>query len=578
MNNIAFNDEKIKLLAQIQKSLCDLEPNATDESIDEIISKIPTIYFTEKDNLMIICELFAIYTRNKFKSTKNNSIRLFGKIMEPIKAYLKNESSFFWNIFGGIYSFKLWMFQEGLISIETIIQSVKKDQTSSIIDFFFPEIIERHPEIFEKELKYKMKKKISEDDIINFKKIRKKYFQWIKKSGDYNDLSYKEIETNELRLSIKRDDIELFQKLFSNLKLSTNSKIKESLIENFLYFPKDMTLLEYAIEYDAIKIVKFLMSKNNIITDGEIYCAISSNDHEMVKTIESKNKEIFSKLSLSNSISNWNNEVTRYTLNKNKKYDYIQQRDAQINDFDDLMNIFSNTFFYCNFMFFESTLVPFMKNNQYFIDQNINEILFTTFSEHSCFFTKIFFMHPNVDINYYSKNKHHTFLGKAICEENLKAVKLLLNHPDIDPNKLANNIFTPLILGCGSYCCIEIIKQICRHPKFNINLRDKRYHLRAYEISLLRGNIYASQFLFDNFPDFICDSEISIIYNSIQQHYLMTLKIFLAYYKNIKYTEIINSIRVNYSRSKSYNEEIIEEFKQMYSEIMKSKIECVKYI
>lgn len=64
-----FQDEKrIKSYAQIQKSLCLLEQNSDDDKINEVIQKIPKEFLTQKDNLMILCQLFVIFIKNKFST------------------------------------------------------------------------------------------------------------------------------------------------------------------------------------------------------------------------------------------------------------------------------------------------------------------------------------------------------------------------------------------------------------------------------------------------------------------------------------------------------------------------------
>ena len=122
MNTIFTDKDKIKIFSQIQENLTHLESNSDEESIDLIIQQIPPQYLDQKDDLMTICSIFGYYSRNNNKNKIGNVVKLFTKIIKPIKKHLKNETSFIWNIFGSIFYLKRWMHEEGLFSIEYIIQ------------------------------------------------------------------------------------------------------------------------------------------------------------------------------------------------------------------------------------------------------------------------------------------------------------------------------------------------------------------------------------------------------------------------------------------------------------------------
>ena len=249
MDLIFSDDSKIKLFAQIQDCLALLESNSKDEPIDLIIQQIPKSYLDQQDDLMIICTIFAYYGRNNIKNRIGNTVKLFKKIMDPIKKHLQNESTFIWNIFGSIYYLKLFMYKEGLISIEYIIQRALSDDTFMIAKYFSPEIKEKEPEIFEKEFKEKIQPQFTEEYINEFKELRNKHFKWLCESNDFNDPIYREIEKNQLRLAIKTDDIDSFQSILSNSNIPINSKIQESILENVYYDPHEVSLIDFARAY-----------------------------------------------------------------------------------------------------------------------------------------------------------------------------------------------------------------------------------------------------------------------------------------------------------------------------------------
>ena len=199
MENLFNNKTKTDIFKQIQYDLLELQENADDEEINNIFEKIPPDFLNNKDDIMIICQLFAYYSRNNCRTKKGNVIKLLEKIIEPMKIHLQDESSFFWFIFGG-----LWLYEEGLISIEKIINATRQDDSLKVTEYFLPEIIEKETEIFEKEIKNKFEPiKYTKEYINEFKELRKKHFKWLRNSGDFHDPSYLEIEKNPLRLSIK---------------------------------------------------------------------------------------------------------------------------------------------------------------------------------------------------------------------------------------------------------------------------------------------------------------------------------------------------------------------------------------
>ena len=87
MEHIPIDESKINIYAKIQDSLCELLPNSSDESIDEIINQIPQNYLTQKEDLMMICQLFAYYSRNFTQNIKGNAIKLIERILKYMKIY-----------------------------------------------------------------------------------------------------------------------------------------------------------------------------------------------------------------------------------------------------------------------------------------------------------------------------------------------------------------------------------------------------------------------------------------------------------------------------------------------------------
>lgn len=566
MENILNDALKIKFYAQLQKDLCNLKPNSSEEEITTlIINQIPETTFQHKDELMIICQLFAYYPRNNSKSVRRNAFKLFEKIMDPIKNLLQGESSFFWHIFGGLYYFKQYMYEEGLISIEKIVQEAIYDNTKAVAEFFLPEIVEKCPEIYEKEIKYQMQRQYSADDIEKFKELRKKHLKWLRESNDYFDPLYREIETDQLRYCIKTDDIDTFQTIVSNLNLSINSKIKESILENSYLQPAEVSFIDFAIEFNSIKIFKYLIMNDAKIEMESVFNAIRNRNYEMIHLVESKNEQKFIDFALSDSISCWNYELILYSIENYENF--FDDEEISSENVEKALDIMSDLCYSINFQFLESIYLPFLKNHSKFVHENINEILFCTIQDQSGYFTKEFMKYPGIDVNYHSPLENNkSLLCKAIQQKNKNAVFLFLSHPEIELGKAGCDYAFPFQFACGAHADVDIIQMICNHPKFDINWRDNLFHFTAFDICILRDNFYTIEFILNRFPDYDEDLFLSFFMHCLTRQQFLVLKLILEFTskKNEgKIKNIIDSLPKNPEFNGNKNEimQIMQELK-----------------
>ncbi|KAK8883618.1 hypothetical protein M9Y10_042713 [Tritrichomonas musculus] len=569
-----FKDEtKIKIYKQIQNNLCLLDRHSSDEHIINLINQIPENFFTQKDDLKMICALFSNYGRIKSHPYKQNTIKLFEKIMSPIKKYLQDESDFFWMIFGDVFYFKLWMYEEGLISIEHIIHTIQSRREPEATEYFLPEIIENAYEIYEKEISFQFKTAHSKKWINEFKELRRKHFKWMKESNDFNDPLYKEIEKDPLRLSIKTDDIENFQRILSNTNMSINSKIRESILENYLISPKEMKIVDYVIQYNASKIFKFLIINDVEMTDNLITGSFSNNNYEILHFIESKFPSTFGKYSLFGAISYWSNDLTEYALN-NYNFEYLVKEGAKIEDKESLLMIIGQTFYRYNFDFLESILLPFLRKNSEFLNENIYDIIPNTIKDMTCFFFREFMKHPMIDINHhYEEDDGFTLLNYAVKKNNTKAVEILLENRNLDINNYGFKDFSTFQFGCISFANMKIIRMICNHPNFNVKMTDGRNRVTAFPLAVNKGNFYVVKYIMDTFTDFNTCSYIVLFFNCLANRNLFTLKILLDFYLNniekVECSRLTNQIRNAFHTSITYREEFINDFSEIFDEVDK---------
>lgn len=585
MTKLFLDNQKIETISKIQVSLLSLNENSTKEEIDEIINLIPSNMLTQKDDLMIICQLVVSYIRRVPMIKVKNGIELLQQLMPHLKELLQDESNFFWVISGGLNFLRLWFGQKELIDFEQVITSSEADKTGTIIEFFLPEIIETDKEIYEKELKYIHSVPYTKDSLFQFKKLREKYFNWIQFSGDFKDPSYLEIEKDKLRLSIKLDDIDSFQKILSNTNLSVNSYIQESVLENRLIRPQKVTLLTYAIEHNSMQIVKFLIMNEADVQPIDVNFAISNKNYELVHILESKLKDEFTKCSLLRSISNWNEEMIEYSLN-NFNHDYLTKRGVPFEKVDEIFNIFCETFFSSNFQFFKSTLLPFISKNEKFVSENIHEIAEASFLDQSGYFAIEFMKHPSFDVNYHFNDINgSSLLMKAVQNKNNKIIELLLKNPKLDINQFAYNSMTIFHVACRSNLNIKAFELICNHPKIDINITNDSAIFAGYKLLASCGNFLQMSCLFDKFPDsLIFDDFQEILFQCLTRRHLIGAKLLLIYIfrmnqinrrkrrnnKNIKKVTkygVLNDFVRKFVLRPNYNIEYRKELKQIMNEL-----------
>lgn len=157
-----------------------------------------------------------------------------------------------------------------------------------------------------------------------------------------------------------------------------------------------------------------------------VYFVIKNGNYELIHLFESKMNVVFKFDSLRSSIKSWNFEMTEYALNNHDNYEFLQK-----NDLNNENNIIVNANVLVllnnlnsNFVFLDSVLIPFLRNNPEFInDKNIYNIIHATLGDMTCFLAKEFFQYPNLNVNYYSNEFNSNFIGQAIQVDNSNAVE-----------------------------------------------------------------------------------------------------------------------------------------------------------
>lgn len=569
--NIQKYRNLINEYAEIQRKLLDLKPNSSDQDIQEFINQIPQNLLTQKDSLMMICQLFAHYAKYTSPLIRGNAIKLFEKIMSTIKKLLQDQSSFFYKVFGGLFYFKLIMYEENLLTIDYLIMSILRYKSSLEAEYFLPEIIKERPEVFDKEIKYLIKCPYTDEYIQKLIEKRQKHIQWIRTSCDFHDPLYKEIETDKLRLSIKTDDFDTFQKILSNLNLSVNSKISESIFDNYFEIPREIYLIELVINYNAINIFKFMIMNDVKISEELNFAAISLRNTEMIHLIESEMNEKFVKNSLFNAIGCWNTDMLEYSID-HSEFNFLDNGEVT-SEYDEVMlKIVLSTFLTNNFIFMETFLLPFLEKNERFINENFNDIALLSIVDLSCFYFSEFLKDPKIDINYKSKYYNNmTFLGNSIIESNVKAIETLFQFPNLDINSVAVGSFSGFQCACKYFSEMKVVDLFLKNPSLNIKYIDERFHLNAFGISVAFGNFYFLQKILDiKFFSNICSSTLQSF--CVWNHHFYLFKILTKKLFEIKHVEnpdiYKQRIIIELQRTGKYKQEYEEIIMQICNEIL----------
>ena len=429
------------------------------------------------------------------------------------------------------------MHQEGLISINNIIQAINFSKTGNILEYFYPEIIEEEPEAYLKEYRFRLQKIYSDEEITEFKEKRRKHFQWLRESGDFHDPFYSEIEQDQLRLSIKHDDISKFQTIISNLNISINSKISENVYERCTDL-SDFSLIEFAVQFNAIKIFKFLVMNGAEINTHLVPFVIQQENYEMIHIVRDKLKTDFYQFSLAPSIRFWKMDILEFLID-NYYNVYMQKKEINEETRQSLLTVTACTFISENFIFFEMFLIPFFIEKSSFLIENLPIITSFTLYDLSCFFFKEFIKHPNLDVNSIFK-ENQCILKKAVNELNVEAVKILLKMPEI---KFPEDGTSPFVIAC----CIDFNLEIVHHLYEFMVEKSVSYDLQQKMQTInhcgFYGNVNALYFLIDKFPEIIPVISKSLLSSGIVEKQFRVVKILLKKLcENRGYTEILNRI------------------------------------
>lgn len=248
-------------------------------------------------------------------------------------------------------------------------------------------------------------------------------------------------------------------------------------------------------------------------------------------------------------------------------------KEKDIEKFDEMNEKLLNithiyTFNSSNFIFFDSFLLPFLKNHPNFVKNCIYQIINYSLLDQSCFFFTKFIKYNGIDLNHYSiETKNTTILIHAIQYKNERAIEMLLKNPKVNINEMGGLSIYPFIVACTMHCDLKVVKMFCDHPNFNVNMKCKKTN--TFQILLTQGCSFALDFLIQKYPNMEKAPFAAYCNVCMKINRLVNLKIFIKYQLTIESKdEVIKHLKTAASFG-GFNENYFKIFLSIVDELTK---------
>lgn len=309
---------------------------------------------------------------------------------------------------------------------------------------------------------------------------------------------------------IASDNIEEFKKLVIDPNFDKNKTIGCNLYNKVS--DKSMSLIQYAANRGSLNIFKYLYINDADLSDIMSY-AISGGNIEIIQILELDGikanvshilgavlyhrKEIFDWLfeQFAEEItedyydlliySNFAHAIERFCTLSNPNIDFHLTYLSHTNGFTELLILLlkcpSARRWNIKYMF--GTVQPLNEfsleiilnrkiihvNAQYYNGGTLLYNLCNTKLFDICYSIELVLKIPETDVNLPNDNGDTPLIAAVSCE-NMRAVELLLSHPNINVN-IVNGEDNPLMIAVKAGD-LEMVKLLCSHPKIDINIQD----------------------------------------------------------------------------------------------------------
>ena len=239
-----------------------------------------------------------------------------------------------------------------------------------------------------------------------------------------------------------------------------------------------------------------------------------------------------------------------------------------------ILDLIFATFVSSNFIFFQSTLLPFLRKNPKYVEKHTNDILNCSVSDNSCYYINELLKLPGVDLNACVdvQKLNANFIGRAIYVSNVKAVEIALKSPKISINDVCFSTYPPFLLACRYNSDLKVLEMISNYKGFDVNAVESEDNDNAPSIAAFNGNFLALQFILNNFNDKL---EISLenfsfdIFCCIKHKNFLTLKILVKFYSEFfdSPKDLVEHFIFEFSQDPDFDEEYANQLEKIINDI-----------
>ena len=431
-----------------------------------------------------------IYLISKIIDNHHRTTDFFSKIEQILSHFKKDikqnlSNSELFNIFCHNKRILLFLFKEGILTIdESIAFWLSKDSTNyydyfayEIISFFNNEPINKNEENF---IIFDQKRKIGEND-------------------------------NYICNLIRNDHVEDFIAYVNRTNLSLLTVIRPSIFEtNQFLIDKEPTLIEYSVFFGSIQIFRYLQMNKVQLTSSLWIYAIHGQNPELIHLLEENNvkpngnsyNECFIE-----SIKCNHTDIATYIQNN-----YLPYQD--LSEFSDDIIKYRNYNFFSNNLNSQSVFYSFVKYNYPFtVEFLLNNIEIDINYIYDIKTEKRLSKRKGDEDDKIIKNIKQSLIHVAVLNGNKEMVKILASNPKININdKMINEKTTKERINIGN----EYPRRLAIHKETS----------NALHLAIEKGNINIVQILLSH-PD-IDINDISEVYESedinVLGYYARTIK------------------------------------------------------
>lgn len=380
------------------------------------ISQIPEKFLISKDELSKLITIIQIgfFARHSYYDKYE---KLIEELLPYIKQFFTSDEIYYFSILNQI---KLFFYQKGLITIDTIIQKSKIFKSVSYL--FAYEIYQERNEEF-----------------IKFFGSKEFFFKEVGYSTFESFLEFRKAWTNDnpVSVSIRADDADKLQELIAKTNLNYDYQIPYSIYEDLSCFfkKKNMpSMIDYAAFYGSVNVFKYLMMNNSKITQKTMEYAVYGGCYEIIHILENTNCPNSSALEASIRVHN------------NELYDYFINTVGLKHDSKTIIRTVINY----NIKVFKEILSDedSFNNLPLISNKSGSSLLGISISQIFPDFTEMFINIEGFDINK-PQASSYTYLMEACFSKNLDFVKLFIEKYKVDINVhnqygILNFFFIPL--------------------------------------------------------------------------------------------------------------------------------------